>query len=227
MERRKSLLVIDDDADILKVLKANLELFGFSALTADSWGAAEKVLEDGIPDLVILDLTLPDGDGVDICRILKDRYPRMPIIILTARDRVSDKVTGLESGADDYLVKPFETPELIARIKVCLRRALPVEERIEIRGIEIDRKAHTVKVDGRFVELTPKEFDLLALFAANKGEVLNRETIRNSIWGDTKLYSWSRVIDVHLQHLRQKIEKDPSNPEYIVTVPGVGYKLKI
>jgi len=226
MEMKKSLLVIDDDHDILKVLKANLEIYGFSAVTADCWAAARKVLDIQIPDLVILDLTLPDGDGIGICSILKNEYPKVPVIMLTARDSISDKVTGLESGADDYIVKPFETLELVARIKVCLRRSAPAEERVAISGLEIDQKAHTVTVEGTAVELTPKEYDLLCLFAANRGEVITREFIRKKLWGTAKLYSWSRVIDVHLQHLRQKIEKDPSDPEYIITVPGVGYKFR-
>jgi len=226
MEKKKSLLVIDDDIDILKVLRANLELYGFSVFTADCWAAGQKVLDLQMPDLVILDLTLPDADGIEICGIFKGRYPKIPVIMLTARDSVSDKVTGLESGADDYIVKPFETLELIARIKACLRRSAPAEDRVTISGLEIDQKAHSVKVDGSAVELTPKEFDLLCLFAANRGEVITREFIRKKLWADAKLYSWSRVIDVHLQHLRQKIEKDPSDPEYIITVPGVGYKFK-
>lgn len=227
MDRKKSLLVIDDDQDILKVLKANLELYGFTALTADSWSGGRDVLNLRIPDLIILDLMLPDGDGIEICGIIKKQYPKLPVIMLTARDSVSDKVTGLESGADDYIVKPFETLELIARIKACLRRTAPAESRVIISGLEIDQKAHKVMVDGAAVELTPKEFSLLCLFAANRGEVITREFIRKKLWGDAKLYSWSRVIDVHMQHLRQKIEKDPAEPEYIVTIPGVGYKFNL
>ena len=144
--------------------------------------------------------------------------------MLTARDRVSDKVMGFESGADDYIIKPFETLELIARVKACLRRSLPVERKIVIDRLEIDFDAHTVKINGSEVELTPKEFDLLQLFVLNRGHVISRESIRKKLWGDSKLYSWSRTIDVHLQHLRQKIETKPSEPEYIVTVAGTGYK---
>ena len=221
---KKQLLVVDDDADILKVLKANLELYGFLAETAESWGKAKEVLAVQIPDLIILDLTLPDGDGVEICRLLKEEYPGIPVIMLTARDSVSDKVMGFESGADDYIVKPFETLELIARVKACLRRSMPVERKIAIDGLEIDFDAHTVKINGREVELTPKEFGLLQLFVLNRGKVISRESIRKKIWGNSKLYSWSRAIDVHLQHLRQKIETKPSEPEYIVTVAGTGYK---
>jgi DNA-binding response OmpR family regulator len=221
---KKQLLVIDDDTDILKVLKANLELYGFQAETAETWAHAKEFLDVKIPDLIILDLTLPDGDGVEICGMLKEGYPRMPVIMLTARDSVSDKVMGFESGADDYIVKPFETLELIARVKACIRRGVPVERKVVIEGLEIDFDARSVRVNGREVDLTPKEYDLLQLFVQNRGDVISREAIRKKIWGNTKLYSWSRAIDVHLLHLRQKIEKNPSEPEYIVTVAGAGYK---
>jgi DNA-binding response OmpR family regulator len=168
---------------------------------------------------------LPDGEGIEICRELKQRFPKIPVIMLTAKDRVSDKVLGLESGADDYIVKPFETLELLARIRACLRRYAPVEDKVIIGGLTIDMKARSVHIDGRTVELTPKEYDLLCLFVANQGEALSREFIRKSLWKGSRIYAWSRVIDVHIQHLRQKIEKNPLEPDYILTVPGVGYKL--
>lgn len=218
------LLVVDDDPDILRVLKANLGLYGFETQTAESWTRAQEALNDSLPALIILDLMLPDGDGMDICRQLKGRYPKLPIIMLTAKDRVSDKVTGLESGADDYIVKPFETLELVARVKVCLRRSAPPEKRTVIGELTVDYAARTVHVRGGKAELTPKEYELLCLFLANRGEVVDREFIRKSLWKSTKIYAWSRVIDVHIQHLRQKIERNPAEPEYIATVPGAGYK---
>jgi len=223
---KKRLLVIDDDADILKVLKANLELYGYHAETAETWKRAQEAFSVQRPDLVILDLTLPDGDGIDICSRLKEQYPKIPVIVLTARDGISDKVMGFESGADDYMVKPFDTLELIARVKACLRRSMPEGKKIIVNDLVIDMEAHTVSVGGMQVELTPKEFGLLHLFASHRGEVISREVIRKQIWGEAKLYSWSRAIDVHIQHLRRKIEKDPSEPAYIMTVPGVGYKFK-
>jgi len=224
---KKHVLVVDDDPDILKVLKANLELYGFETVTSENWTKAKEILKEQLPDLIILDLMLPDGDGVQICRLLKDRHPRIPIIMLTAKDSVSDKVMGFESGADDYIVKPFETLELIARIKVCLKRTMPLDSAIAINNLEVNSSAHTVKLKGKELELTPKEYELLYLFITNRGEVISREFIRKKIWRDSKIYSWSRVIDVHIQHLRHKIEKDPSEPEYILTVPGAGYKFKI
>lgn len=221
---KKRLLVVDDDPDILRVLKANLELYGYEPTVAENWAAAAARLDAQLPALVILDLTLPDGDGIEICRKLKRSYPKIPIIMLTARDRVSDKVLGLETGADDYIVKPFETLELMARIKACLRRFQPVEEKLTIGDLLIDLKGRVVLLDGAPVELTPKEYDLLCFFATNQHEPLSREFIRKSVWKDAQIYSWSRVIDVHIQHLRQKIERNPLEPAHLITVPGVGYK---
>ncbi|MEK6698531.1 MAG: response regulator transcription factor [Nitrospirota bacterium] len=222
----KRLLAIDDDPDILRVLKANLELYGYEPVLAESWAGAQDALDKQLPALIILDVMLPDGNGVELCKDLKRRYPKIPVIMLTAKDRVSDKVTGLESGADDYIVKPFETLELLARIKACLRRTMPSEEKAEIGDLAIDFKAREVRVKGKTVELTPKEYELLRLFVANRGEPLRREFIRKTIWKDSQIYSWSRVIDVHILHLRQKIERNPLEPEYLITVPGVGYKFR-
>ena len=223
---KKHLLVVDDDPDILKVLKANLELYGFDTITAGNWAKAKEILNDHLPDLIILDLMLPDGDGIEICKLLKEQYRKTPIIMLTAKDSVSDKVMGFESGADDYIVKPFETLELIARIKACLKRTMPVDSTIAINDLEVNFNTHTVKLKGTEIELTPKEYELLHLFITNRGDVISREFIRKKIWRDSKIYSWSRVIDVHIQHLRHKIEKDPSEPEYVLTVPGSGYKFR-
>ncbi len=220
------ILVVDDDPDILKVLKANLEVSDFKVITAGNCEEARKVLAEQVPDLIVLDLMLPDCDGVEFCREIRSQHFNLPVVMLTARDSVSDRVLGLESGADDYVVKPFETIELIARIKACLRR-YSVEDQncVNVGDIEIDYPRREVKVRGKAVELTPKEFDLLCFLIKNREKVLSRDFIRKSLWKDSKrLYSWSRVIDVHIQHLRTKIEKDPSSPEYILTVPGVGYK---
>jgi DNA-binding response OmpR family regulator len=220
------ILAVDDDADILKVLKANLELHNYQVVTADSWQKAQEVLALSVPDLIILDIMLPDGDGMEICRELRKDMAEVPIIMLTAKDKISDKVMGLESGADDYVVKPFETLELVARIKACLRRVKsPLnEEQVEVGNIKIDYKKRLVSVSGHNIDLTPKEYHLLCFLVSHRGEALSRETIRKNIWKDSHIYSWSRVIDVHIQHLRQKIEKDPAKPEYIITVSGAGYR---
>lgn len=218
------ILLIDDDADILKVLKANLELHNFNVITADSWTEGQKLLQTAKPDIILLDIMLPDGDGFEICRIIRKHYPAMPVILLTARDKISDKVIGLEGGADDYVVKPFETIELIARIKACIRRSKPPEDKITIRDITIDFGRRIVKVKNKEVVLTPKEYDLLCLLVSQKGKVVSREDIRRALWRESKLYSWSRVIDVHIQHLRQKIEDKSSECGYITTIAGIGYR---
>lgn len=225
--KNHTILVIDDDKDILKVLKANIELYKYNVITAESWTEGQKAISAKKPDLLILDLMLPDGDGIEICRTLRKQYPSLPIIMLTAKDKISDKVMGLESGADDYVVKPFETLELIARIKACLRRLKPsTEEQITIGKLSIDYKRRIVKVKNKEIILTPKEYDLLCLLISSRGSVLSRDEIKNHLWKESKIYSWSRVIDVHIQHLRQKIEDNPSEPEYIITVPGIGYRFK-
>lgn len=222
------LLAIDDDPDILRVLKANLGLHGFELLTAESLNGARKVLSIHKPALVLLDLMLPDGDGLDFCRELKAQQPLLPVIMLTAKDQVTDKVTGLEIGADDYMVKPFETTELIARIRARLRQPPPVPpaEIIVAGDLEIDVPNHQVKLRGEVVSLTPKEFQLLSCLLAKRNQLVTREEIRRWLWKDSRLYSWSRVIDVHIQHLRQKLEDDAAEPRYIVTVLGQGYRFE-
>lgn len=222
----RQLLVVDDDPDIRHVLKANLELHGFEALTAENAAAARQILDRQLPALVILDLMLPDADGLELCKVLKREHPRMPVIMLTARDRLSDKVMGLDSGADDYMVKPFETLELVARIKACLRRSAPAGDRLAIGDLAIDFRTRRVTVRGSDIELTPKEYDLLELLVSSRPEPVSRSVIRKTLWKDERPYSWSRVIDVHVQHLRQKLERNPSEPEYILTVLGVGYRFR-
>jgi len=220
------ILIIDDDPDILKVLRANLQVAGFGVETGLNCSEAGDLIEKNQPDLLVLDLMLPDCDGVEFCRELRERGMKFPIIMLTARDDLSDRVLGLESGADDYVVKPFEAMELIARIRACLRRRSPSkEECLETGEILVDISRRHVTVRGEVIDLTPKEFDLLCLFIRNGEKVLTRDFIRKSLWKDSRrLYSWSRVIDVHVQHLRAKIERDPAAPEYILTVPGVRYR---
>jgi len=221
------ILIIDDDPDILKVLKANLELHGFSVITAESWMTGRDILAASNQDLLLLDVMLPDGDGFDICRTIRKERPLLPIIMLTAKDKISDKIIGLDGGADDYVVKPFETLELIARIKACLRRSKPTDEELTVVGdLAIDKKRRIVSIKTREIGLTPKEYELLCFLAAHRGEVAHREDIKKLLWKEHKIYSWSRVIDVHIQHLRQKIEADPSEPYFIITIPGVGYRFR-
>ena len=195
-------------------------------LTAKNGREALFVARQGKPDLIILDIMLPDADGIEICKSMREDSPEIPIILLTAKDKISDKVFGLESGADDYIVKPFETLELIARINACLRRvhSSSGEDKIIAGNIRIDFRKRLVTISGKVIDLTPKEYDMLCYFVTNKGKVISRESIRNNLWRNSHIYSWSRVIDVHITNLRHKIEKDPSNPKMILTVSGTGYR---
>lgn len=221
------ILVVDDDPDILRILQDNLELDGYRVLTASTGKEALRLFERVPAALMILDLSLPDIDGIQVCRSIREKS-NIPIIMLTARDRLPDKVLGLETGADDYLVKPFDYLELAARIKACLRRQRPVirpAETIEVGDLRIDVAKNTVWKSDLKVSLTQREFTLLLLLARNAGRVLNRMEIRHALWPEGELYRDTRVIDVHIQHLRSKLEDDPGEPRYIVTVPGVGYML--
>jgi len=224
---KKRILVVDDDPDILRITADNLELDGYEVITASTGRETFQFLEESTPDLLVLDLTLPDIDGIQVCRSVRERSD-VPIIMLTARDRVPDKVLGLEAGADDYLVKPFDYLELAARIKACLRRYRPSPEEpevVEVRDLKIDTVQRSVWKGGKKVRLTQREFTLLLVLARSAGRPLKRAEIRSSLWPDGELYSDSRVIDVHIQHLRSKLEDDPGSPQVILTVPGVGYML--
>jgi DNA-binding response OmpR family regulator len=224
------IMVVDDDPGILKVLRGNLELAGYEVETFAAGLPAHAAVRQQPPDLMILDLTLPDIDGVLLCRRLREEGYDFPVIMLTARDGLADKVLGLEGGGDDYMVKPFAFLELQARIKTCLRRRAGragsrLSAALNFGDLSIDRHKRQVLRAGRPVELTNKEFSLLLLLAENQGRVLTREDIRKALWGQRQLYSWSRAIDVHIRHLRQKIEADPEHPTLIRTVIGVGYRL--
>jgi len=221
----KTILIVDDDKDIVQTLKGNLELDGYRVVCAYDGRDGIRAVKAEQPDLIILDLNLPDIDGIKACQSIRREYDT-PIIMLTARDGISDRVLGLECGADDYLVKPFNAMELSARIKAVLKRVERslVRSRYECRDVAIEFKSRRVLLNGRDVPLTKTEYDLLELFVAHPGEVLSRDFIRNQIWRDSQLYSQSRTVDVHIQRLRKKLEQDPNDPQYIVTVAGVGYR---
>lgn len=221
------ILLVDDDSDILRILRDNLELDGYKVCAASTGKEALRLFESVRAVLIVLDLSLPDIDGIQVCRSIREKS-NVPIIMLTARDRLPDKVLGLETGADDYLVKPFDYLELAARIKACLRRQGPVfgaAEIIELDDLKIDVGKNTVWKRGEKVSLTQREFTLLVLLARNAGRVLDRTVIRRTLWPEGELYRDSRVIDVHVQHLRSKLEDNPAEPRHVVTVPGVGYML--
>jgi two-component system alkaline phosphatase synthesis response regulator PhoP/OmpR family response regulator RpaB len=224
---KQRILVVDDDKDIVQTIRGNLELDGYEVLTAFDGHSSLQMAREHRPDLIILDLNLPDIDGIKACQIMRREYD-FPIIMLTARDAVADKVLGLECGADDYIVKPFNFLELSARIKSILKRVERslVNDLCEFKDLCIDFKSKKVTVRGENVKLTKTEFELLSLFVSYPGEVLSREFIQQQIWRDSQLYQTSRAVDVHVQRLRKKIEAEVDKPEFIKTVAGVGYRFQ-
>lgn len=221
-------LVVDDEKPIVRLVTFNLEKEGFATHTAYDGEEALQMITETKPDLVILDLMLPRIDGFEVCRQIRQKNLPTAVIMLTAKDQEIDKVLGLELGADDYMAKPFSPRELIARVKAVLRRTSGKkessrEEVIIIGDLIINTARHEVFVSGRQVELTPKEFELLELMAKNAGRVMTRNVLMDNIWGYT--YDGdTRIVDVHISHLREKIEVNAKNPAYIKTVRGIGYK---
>ncbi len=226
-KRKKTILVVDDDKDIVETIRGNLELDGYEVLCAYDGRDGLDMAKKNRPDLILLDLNLPDIDGIKVCEIMRREFD-FPIVMLTARDGLSDKVLGLECGADDYVVKPFNFLELSARIKAVLKRAERslVKNFYETKDFSIDFKSRIVLIRGKEIRLTKTEFELLELFISYPGEVLSRDFIINQIWRDSQLYHSTRAVDVHVQRLRKKIEPNVEYPRYIVTVPGVGYKFQ-
>jgi two-component system alkaline phosphatase synthesis response regulator PhoP len=226
-----TILVVDDEEPIQELLKFNLEKEGYLVCVAKDGPEALKRVENDQPDLLVLDLMLPGMDGLEVCRKLRSnpKFQQIPIIMLTAKGEEIDKVLGLELGADDYMTKPFSPRELLARIKARLRRPNSQEEtdtKVIIRGeLRVDITGFRVYVRGEETELTPKEFELLRVLVAHPGKVYSRDELLERIWG----YEYdgdTRTVDVHVRHLRLKIERDPSNPEYIETLRGIGYRFK-
>ncbi len=226
-------MVVDDEKHILRLVTFNLERAGFETLVAANAGEALRELDRGRPDLVILDLMLPDMDGLDLYREIRSREPELAIIMLTARGREIDRVVGLEIGADDYVTKPFSPRELVARVRAVLRRArraqAPEAGRDEgllmVGDLRIDVAARKAWVGKRQLELTLTEFEMLWCLARNAGHVLTREQLFRQVWGSDYLGD-SRVVDVHISHLRHKLKADVDDPHCIETVRGVGYRLK-
>ncbi len=224
----EQVLIVDDEKTLVKALTFNLQKEGFRVEAAyDGEEALEKVFSLK-PDVVVLDLMLPEVDGFEVCRRIRKKL-EVPIIMLTARSEDIDKVLGLELGADDYLTKPFNSRELVARIKAVLRRSTASEEesrkQIQIGKLQIDLLQHRVRLGDKDINLTSKEFALLSFLALNAGNVYSREQLLAQVWG-YDYYGDVRTVDVHIRHLREKIENDPANPEYIITVWGTGYKLR-
>jgi DNA-binding response OmpR family regulator len=230
-DRQTSLLVIEDDENISTAISEYFSRVGYSVKTADDGLAGVQAAIDNRPDAIVLDLMLPKMDGLAVCREVREKAPYIPILMLTAKDDVVDKVLGLEMGADDYITKPFSLRELEARIKSVLRRARNAgrtegdeSEAPIVRGrLRIDPAKREVTVGDREIELTPKEFELLRLFASNPGRVFPRKYLLEKIW-DYSYEGYDRTIDSHINRLRAKIEENPENPTLVLTVWGIGYK---
>lgn len=223
------ILVVDDEESILELLRYNLEKEGYEILLARDGAEALEAAQREKPDLIVLDLMLPGVDGLEVTRTLRQRS-KVPILMLTAKREETDRVVGLELGADDYLTKPFSLREFMARVRAILRRTRGYEELarsqvITAGGLTIDPERHEVKVEGRMADLTLKEFELLSFLARHPGRVFTREELLEHLW-DYEFFGDTRTVDVHIRHLREKVEPDPSNPVYIKTVRGVGYKFE-
>jgi two-component system alkaline phosphatase synthesis response regulator PhoP len=219
------ILIVEDDMEIARNLRDFLEVAGFDATVVGDGEAALASARGHKPDLVVLDLGLPGMDGLDVARELR-RSSAVPIVMLTARGEESDRIVGLELGADDYLVKPFSPKELVARVRAVLRRtngSLVRQEVLHAAGVELDIAKFRVAVDGRAVELTPTEFELLATLMREPGRVLTRGQLLDALHG-ISLDTYERAIDAHIKNLRKKIEAEPTRPRRILTIHGVGYR---
>ncbi len=223
----EKILVVDDEEHIIELLKFNLENSGYKVLTANNGIDALKLTKAEIPKLILLDLMLPGMDGYDICKeIRKDSsMAHIPIIMITAKGEELDKILGLELGADDYITKPFSIRELLARVKAVLRRTGTqyVDKIYKFGDITIDFQRHEITKNNNKVDLTLKEFELLEMLIKNKGKVMTRDFLLDKIWG-YEYIGETRTVDVHIRHLRQKIEQDDKNPKYIETIRGIGYR---
>jgi DNA-binding response OmpR family regulator len=230
MEMPYTVLLVDDEESVQKLLGFSLEKAGYRVVRARDGEEALARFRGEAVDLVVLDLMLPKVDGLDVCRRLRAERSAVPIIMLTARGDEVDKVLGLELGADDYITKPFSIREFMSRVKALLRRAQlpPVgarDEVLELDGLRIDTARRSVDVRGEPVQLTYLEFELLRTLAGNPGRVFTRKALLEGLWGGAE-YRDPRTIDVHVRHLREKIERDPAEPEFIFTVRGAGYRFR-
>ena len=225
----KKVAVVEDEVELAALVEYNLERNGFSVRVLRGARDTMRQLEDFLPDLILLDVMLPEADGFELCRQIR-RHPalaRIPILFLTARSEEVDRVLGLELGGDDYVTKPFSIRELIARVKAHLRRGeSPVEEPKASAGpFELDRAAHRVFLRGKELELTSTEFKLLDFFLSHPGKAYSRESLLNEVWGEQHFVT-PRTVDVHIRRLREQIEEKADEPRYLVTVRGFGYRFE-
>ncbi len=226
------ILVVDDEPSIVTLMKFNLEKAGYEVITAEDGRQGLDLSLTEKPDLIVLDLMLPGMDGMDVCKTLRQEKVDTPILMLTAKDEEFDKILGLELGTDDYMTKPFSPREVVARVKAILRRTQvqqapdDASSVIKLGALEIHTDTYDVYARGEQLVLTPKEYELLLYFSNHMNKVLSRDQLLNGVWdfhydGDT------RIVDVHISHLREKIEADPKRPAYIRTIRGFGYKLEV
>ena len=229
---RRKVLIVEDEPDIARLVQTHLSDAGYEVDIAGNGAAAMKLYGAGDYQLVILDLMLPDTDGLSLCRQMRAQPGYVAILMLTAKSTELDRVVGLEVGADDYLTKPFSVPELLARIKALFRRIDAMQSRpeetieqevIEREGLHIDVARRTVTIDGESVDLTAREFDLLLFFARHPGRVFSRVQLLDQVWGYNH-DGYEHTVNSHINRLRAKIESDPADPRYVLTVWGVGYK---
>lgn len=227
------ILIVEDERAVARGLQYGLEMEGFDVLWAETGQDALDCARNKNPHLILLDIRLPDISGFDVCRRLRAEGLRQPILMLTARDEAIDKVLGLELGADDYVVKPYDLRELIARIRALLRRAYgelsekSYGEIVTFGDIYIDLESLQVTRGGEVIPLTPTEFRLLRHLASNLNRPVSREALIETVWGYSSDIGSDRTVDVHIRHLREKLEDDPADPRWIITVRGIGYKLKV
>lgn len=227
---KKKILVVDDEPSIAMLLNFNLKLAGYDVHCAYDGEAVFEALPEFRPDLIVLDLMLPKLSGIEVCRRLRSNKNMVPVIMLTALQGVSEKIAGLDNGADDYMTKPFSPQELLSRIQAILRRVetqpetVSTEDYIEIGEMRIVPASREVRVKSQPVDLTPKEYELLHFLCRHRGKVLTRQQLLHGVW-DYHFLGDTRIVDVHISHLRDKIEHNPRRPDYLVTVRSVGYKL--
>ena len=227
---QKKILVVDDEKDIVELISYNLEQKGFAVIKAYDGQMAWERVKTAKPDLVVLDLMIPGIHGLEVCKLIRRdaATETLPIIILTAKSDQVDKILGLELGADDYVTKPFNVRELIARIRAVLRRyegrqQIELFETFAFQGLSVNFGSCTVAVDGKKVDLSSREFKLLKFFTGHPGRVYSRDQLLDYVWGD-EAFVEPRTVDVHISRLRATIEQDKENPQYILTVRGLGYK---
>lgn len=231
MDKQQTVLIVEDEKNIVDILRFNLQKEGYATLEAFDGVTGLRLALDENPDLILLDLMLPEMNGFEVCKLLRDKGRSTPVLIITAREEEKDKILGLDLGADDYITKPFSIRELMARVKANIRRVAmvsqtqsePKGETLHFGRLVIDRDQSLVKKDGDDLELTPREFELLSYLAAHAGKVFSRQELMERVWNYEGYVGDVRGVDVAIRRLREKVEDDPAQPKYIITRRGAGY----